>query len=68
MSKNIFEKIRDGEEPSEIVYKDEFVTAFHDIYPSAPIHILIIPNKTSNIIKIRSGTILLGQSISAGNR
>ena len=24
MSKNIFEKIRDGEEPSEIVYKDEF--------------------------------------------
>ena len=46
MSKNIFEKIRDGEERSEIVYKDEFVTAFHDIYPSAPIHILIIPNKT----------------------
>ena len=30
MSKNIFEKIRDGEEPSEIVYKDKYVTAFRN--------------------------------------
>ena len=45
MEKNIFEKIRDGEESAEIVYKDEYVTAFNDIYPDAPVHILIIPNK-----------------------
>jgi histidine triad (HIT) family protein len=45
MEKNIFEKIRDGEESAEIVYKDEYVTAFNDIYPDAPFHILIIPNK-----------------------
>ena len=45
MEKNIFEKIRDGEAPAEIVYKDEYVTAFNDIYPDAPVHILIIPNK-----------------------
>lgn len=44
-TKNIFEKIRDGEEPANIVYKDEYVTAFNDIYPNAPVHILIIPNK-----------------------
>ena len=45
MEKNIFEQIRDGDAKSDIVYKDEYVTAFHDIDPSAPIHILIIPNK-----------------------
>lgn len=45
MDKNIFEKIRDGESPSEIVLKNEYVTAFKDIAPDAPVHILIIPNK-----------------------
>lgn len=44
-SKDIFEKIRDGESSADIVYKDDYVTAFKDIYPSAPVHILIIPNK-----------------------
>ena len=45
MEKNIFEKIRDKEAPANIVYQDEYITAFEDIYPDAPIHILIIPNK-----------------------
>ncbi len=45
MEKNIFEKIRDGEEKSEIVYKDDYITAFNDISPDAPVHVLIIPNK-----------------------
>jgi histidine triad (HIT) family protein len=45
MEKNIFEKIRDKEAPANIVYQDEYITAFDDIYPDAPIHILIIPNK-----------------------
>jgi len=42
---SLFENIRDGKEPSTIVYKDEYVTAFEDKYPEAPVHILIIPNK-----------------------
>jgi len=46
MEKNIFEKIRDGEEKADIVYQDEYITAFKDIAPNAPVHILIIPNKT----------------------
>ena len=46
MEKNIFEKIRDGEEKVDIVYRDEYITAFKDIDPNAPVHILIIPNKT----------------------
>ena len=45
MEKNIFEKIRDDESPCELVYKDKYVTAFNDIHPDAPAHILIIPNK-----------------------
>jgi histidine triad (HIT) family protein len=41
----LFENIRDGQEPATIIYKDEFITAFDDKYPVAPVHILIIPNK-----------------------
>jgi len=40
----IFSKIIAGEIPSEIVYKDEQVTAFKDIRPAAPVHILLVPN------------------------
>ena len=41
----LFEKIIAGELPATIVYKDDRVTAFRDIRPAAPTHILIVPNK-----------------------
>ena len=41
----IFCKIIAKEIPGDVVYADEFVTAFRDIQPAAPTHILIIPNK-----------------------
>jgi histidine triad (HIT) family protein len=41
----IFEKIIHGELPADIVYRDEQVTAFRDIRPAAPTHILIVPNR-----------------------
>lgn len=41
----IFAKIIGGELPSDIVYQDDLVTAFRDINPQAPTHILIVPNK-----------------------
>ena len=41
----LFEKIVAGELPADIVYQDDTVTAFRDINPQAPTHILIIPNK-----------------------
>jgi histidine triad (HIT) family protein len=41
----IFSKIIRREIPSEIVYQDELVTAFRDINPQAPTHILLVPNK-----------------------
>jgi histidine triad (HIT) family protein len=41
----LFEKIIAGELPATIVYKDDRITAFRDIRPAAPTHILIVPNK-----------------------
>lgn len=41
----IFSKIIAGEIPADIVYQDELVTAFRDVHPQAPTHILIVPNK-----------------------
>ncbi len=40
---NIFAKILRGEIPCEKVYEDDYVLAFNDIDPKAPIHILVIP-------------------------
>lgn len=40
---NIFARILRGELPSNKVYEDEHVLAFHDINPLAPTHILVIP-------------------------
>ena len=40
----IFSKIIRKEIPADIVYQDDLVTAFRDISPRAPTHILIIPN------------------------
>ena len=42
---SIFSKIIAGEIPADIVFQDERVTAFKDINPQAPTHILIVPSK-----------------------
>jgi len=41
----IFCQIVSGEVPSDIVYQDEEVIAFHDIKPQAPVHLIIIPRR-----------------------
>ena len=41
----IFSRIVSGDSPAEILYQDEKVTAFRDINPVAPVHILIVPNR-----------------------
>ena len=45
MDNCIFCKIVNGKAPASILYQDEEITAFHDIHPVAPTHILIVPNK-----------------------
>ena len=39
----IFCKIIAGEIPSNKVYEDDKILAFHDINPEAPVHVLVIP-------------------------
>jgi histidine triad (HIT) family protein len=41
----IFSKIIRREIPAQIVYQDDLVTAFRDISPKAPTHVLIVPNR-----------------------
>ena len=40
---NIFARILRGEIPAKKIYEDEFVMAFHDAFPKAAVHALIIP-------------------------
>ncbi len=39
----LFCKIINGDIPSKKVYEDDYVFAFYDIAPQAPVHILVIP-------------------------
>ena len=41
----IFCKIANKEIPSNLIYEDEKVVAFHDLSPQAPVHFLVIPKK-----------------------
>ena len=41
----LFCKIVKEEVPSNKVYEDDEILAFHDINPATPIHILVIPKK-----------------------
>lgn len=45
MNDCLFCKIIAGEIPSTKVYEDEYVYAFRDINPQAPVHILVLPKE-----------------------
>ncbi|PPI86833.1 HIT domain-containing protein [Candidatus Pantoea edessiphila] len=44
LKETIFSKIIKHEISSDILYQDELVTAFRDVSPKAPTHVLIVPN------------------------
>ena len=49
----LFCKIAAGEIPSKKVYEDDFVYAFYDINPVAPIHVIVIPKihiESANVV------------------
>ncbi len=63
MDNCIFCKIIRKEIKSDIVYEDDFVIAFRDISPSAPVHVLVVPKKHyDNILDLQSAGIE-GQNI-----
>ena len=41
----IFSRIVRREIPARIIYQDDDVTAFYDVNPIAPTHVLIVPNQ-----------------------
>jgi diadenosine tetraphosphate (Ap4A) HIT family hydrolase len=43
---NIFAKILTGQLKCSKVYEDDDVLAFHDAFPKAPVHVLVIPKKS----------------------
>ena len=43
MSECLFCKIAAKEIPAAVVYEDDAILAFKDIFPQAPVHLLIIP-------------------------
>lgn len=45
MDNCLFCKIISGDIPSAKVYEDEYVFAFRDIAPQAPVHILVVPRE-----------------------
>ncbi len=65
MKNNIFNKIINNEIKVKILYKDNYVTAFNDINPKCPIHIIIIPNvyiKNLNYV-IKDNIFILGRML-----
>lgn len=45
MTDCVFCRIVAGQAPADVVHQDDLVTAFRDIHPQAPTHVLIIPNE-----------------------
>ena len=41
----IFAKIISGEIETDFVYEDDFCVVIRDLYPKAPVHLLMIPKK-----------------------
>lgn len=58
----VFCRIVGGKSESDVLYQDEIITAFRDISPQAPTHILIVPNEhvsTAKDLLDRDGSVLV---------
>ncbi len=41
----VFCEIVAGRGPATVEYEDDEILAFHDIYPKAPVHVLVVPKR-----------------------
>lgn len=64
---SLFARIVRGEIPVTIVYENEYVLAFPDIAPQAPVHVLVIPKRpVRNVLTLTAeDTELAGQLLLA---
>jgi histidine triad (HIT) family protein len=64
----IFCKIIKGEAPADFVYKDDDMVVFHNIKPSAPVHVLMVPTEhieSVNALEERHGAVISKMMIKA---
>lgn len=69
----IFCEIIAGRQNARVIYRDEFAIAFDDLFPRAPVHILIVPvqhiesvnNLTENDEKLSGHLLLTAQKLAA---
>ncbi|OGK88524.1 MAG: histidine triad nucleotide-binding protein [Candidatus Rokubacteria bacterium GWC2_70_16] len=61
----VFCRIVAGESPADIEYEDDEIVAFKDLYPKAPVHLLIIPRRhIESIARLAPGdTDLMGRCV-----
>jgi histidine triad (HIT) family protein len=62
----IFCKVANKEIPAKVVFENERVIAFHDLFPQAPTHVLVIPKTHYNTLNHvpPADTPMLGELIS----
>ena len=65
----LFCEIAEKKRPAKLIYEDDFVIAFEDINPQAPVHCLIVPKKhISTILEIeKEDNELVGHLFQIGN-
>ncbi|MDP1845211.1 MAG: histidine triad nucleotide-binding protein [Candidatus Moranbacteria bacterium] len=66
----VFCKIARKEIPTEFLYEDDFVAAFRDLHPIAPVHVLVIPKKhIESVAEISGGDeLLMGKLITTAKK
>ena len=70
MNDCLFCSIVARQSPSDIVYEDDAVVAFKDIYPKAPVHLLIVPRRhiASLVDATDEDALVLGRCVVAARR
>ena len=70
MNDCLFCRIVVRQSPSDIVYEDDAVVAFKDIYPKAPVHLLIVPRRhiASLVDATDEDALVLGRCVVAARR
>lgn len=53
----LFERIVAREIPAEILYEDDWIIAFPDIAPQAPVHLLVVPKTAqyADVVELAAG-------------
>lgn len=69
MNDCIFCKIANGEIPTNMVYEDDYVAAFKDLNPQAPVHILVVPKKHyDSVLQVEEADNIISKIYAAINK